>query len=73
MLPQWHLNQRILEVGLARLLLLEPDLVQTLAADAPAEMGMELNLGQRLEIQHRSVVRRHLQFNNKGSGLKDTE
>lgn len=40
--PRGHLEQRVSEIGLARFVLHEPDVVQTLSADAAAEMGMEL-------------------------------
>ena len=37
-----HDDQRVLEVRLPRRLLPLPDLVQTLSADAPAQVGMKL-------------------------------
>ena len=40
--PWGHLNERVLQVGLARGLLHEPDLVEALSAYAAAEVGMEL-------------------------------
>lgn len=42
MFPKRHLNQGVLQVGLAGSLLGEPDFVETLSADAAAEVGMEL-------------------------------
>ena len=42
MFPRGHLTQWVSEIGLARFFLHEPDFVQTLSADAAAEMGMEL-------------------------------
>lgn len=47
MLIGWHHDERIFEIGLPRGLLPFPDLVQTLSADASAEVGVEL-----LNVQH---------------------
>ena len=42
-LPIWHLQKGILQVGLTGLLLLLPYLVQALPTDATAEVGMQLS------------------------------
>lgn len=45
MFPEWHLEKGVLEGGLARGLFHEPYFVEALAADAAAEVGMELVVG----------------------------
>lgn len=42
MLSLGHLDQRICQVRLAGLLLHEPDFMETLPADAPTQVSMEL-------------------------------
>ena len=42
MLPRGHLDEGVLQVGRPRGALGEPDVVEALAADAAAEVGVEL-------------------------------